>query len=86
MGGAAATLGAARILADSQPPGVEVRRRAADCQHRCCCRQLSFMHLSTSPPQVHFIIASCENMVHGKGLRPGDVLVAANGKTVEVNK
>jgi hypothetical protein len=35
--------------------------------------------------QVHFIIASCENMVHGKGLRPGDVLMAANGKTVEVN-
>jgi leucyl aminopeptidase len=36
--------------------------------------------------QVHFIIASCENMVAGKGLRPGDVLTAANGKTVEVNK
>lgn len=39
-----------------------------------------------SPTQVHFIIASCENMVAGKGLRPGDVLTAANGKTVEVNK
>lgn len=39
-----------------------------------------------TPPQVHFIIASCENMVAGKGLRPGDVLTAANGKTVEVNK
>ncbi|WIA31378.1 hypothetical protein OEZ86_002277 [Tetradesmus obliquus] len=57
MGGAAATLGAARILAATQPEGVE----------------------------VHFIIASCENMVHGKGLRPGDVLKSAHGKTVEVN-
>lgn len=37
------------------------------------------------PLQVHFIIASCENMVHGKGLRPGDVLTSAHGKTVEVN-
>jgi leucyl aminopeptidase len=36
--------------------------------------------------QVHFIIAACENMVHGKGLRPGDVLKSAHGKTVEVNK
>lgn len=57
MGGAAATLGAARILAQQQPAGVE----------------------------VHFIIASCENMVSGAGLRPGDVLTAASGKTVEVN-
>lgn len=35
--------------------------------------------------EIHFIIASCENMIHGKGLRPGDILVASNGKTVEVN-
>lgn len=39
------------------------------------------------PPEVeiHFIIASCENMIDAKGLRPGDILVASNGKTVEVN-
>jgi len=35
--------------------------------------------------EVHFIVASCENMVAGKGLRPGDVLTASNGKTIEVN-
>eukprot|EP00873_Tetraselmis_striata_P033542 jgi/Tetstr1/453806/TSEL_040757.t1 len=35
--------------------------------------------------QVHFIVASCENMVDAKGLRPGDILTASNGKTVEVN-
>jgi leucyl aminopeptidase len=57
MGGAGATLGAARILAETQPEGVE----------------------------VNFIIASCENMIDGKGMRPGDVLVSAAGKTVEVN-
>ena len=57
MGGAGATLGCARAIAEMQPDDVE----------------------------VHFIIASCENMVDGKGLRPGDILVASNGKTVEVN-
>jgi len=58
MGGAGATLGAARAIADLKPSGVE----------------------------VHFIIASCENMVDGRGLRPGDILVASNGKTVEASR
>lgn len=35
--------------------------------------------------EVHFIVAACENMVAGKGLRPGDILTASNGKTIEVN-
>ena len=34
--------------------------------------------------QIHFISASCENMIDGKGMLPGDVLTASNGKTVEV--
>ncbi|KAK9806577.1 hypothetical protein WJX73_003958 [Symbiochloris irregularis] len=39
------------------------------------------------PPGVtiHIISASCENMIDGKGMRPGDVLTAASGKTVEVD-
>lgn len=56
MGGAAATLGAAKAVSLLKPPGVA----------------------------VHFLVPACENMVDGKGLRPGDVLTAANGKTVEV--
>jgi len=47
MGGAGAVLGAARVLADSPPEGVE----------------------------VHFIVASCENMVSDAAMRPGDILV-----------
>ncbi|KAF5829786.1 peptidase M17, leucyl aminopeptidase [Dunaliella salina] len=58
MGGAGATLGAARIISALQPQG---------------------------GPEVHFLVASCENMVAGHGLRPGDVLTSASGKTVEVN-
>ncbi|NJK35456.1 MAG: leucyl aminopeptidase [Oscillatoriales cyanobacterium SM2_2_1] len=57
MGGAAATLGAARAIAQIQPPHV----------------------------QVHFIIATCENMISGRAMHPGDILTAANGKTIEVN-
>mmetsp|Transcript_3341 Transcript_3341/g.7808 ORF Transcript_3341/g.7808 Transcript_3341/m.7808 type:complete len:582 (-) Transcript_3341:141-1886(-) len=57
MGGAGAVLGAARTIAETQPPGVE----------------------------VHFIIASCENMIGSRGMRPGDILTASNGKTIEVN-
>jgi len=57
MGGAGATLGAARIVAGTEPAGV----------------------------QAHFIVASCENMIGSRGLRPGDILTASNGKTIEVN-
>jgi leucyl aminopeptidase len=41
----------------------------------------------TAPPnvQAHFIIAACENMIGSRGLRPGDILTASNGKTIEVN-
>lgn len=56
MGGAGAVFGAAQIIADLKPAGVE----------------------------IHFISASCENMIDGKGMLPGDVLTASNGKTVEV--
>ena len=34
--------------------------------------------------QIHFISASCENLIDGQGMLPGDVLTASNGKTVEV--
>ncbi|KAL0451509.1 UNVERIFIED_CONTAM: Leucine aminopeptidase 2, chloroplastic [Sesamum latifolium] len=33
---------------------------------------------------VHFIVAACENMISGTGMRPGDILTASNGKTIEV--
>jgi len=35
--------------------------------------------------EVHFIVATCENMVNGSAMRPGDILTASNGKTIEVN-
>jgi hypothetical protein len=47
--------GAARVIAETKPAGV----------------------------QAHFIVASCENMIGSRGLRPGDILTASNGKTIE---
>jgi leucyl aminopeptidase len=35
--------------------------------------------------EVHFICAATENMISGRALHPGDILTAANGKTIEVN-
>ncbi|CAA3014770.1 leucine aminopeptidase 2, chloroplastic [Olea europaea subsp. europaea] len=35
--------------------------------------------------EVHFIVAACENMISGTGMRPGDIVTASNGKKIEVN-
>ncbi|MBD2109327.1 leucyl aminopeptidase [Nodosilinea sp. FACHB-13] len=35
--------------------------------------------------EVHFISAAAENMISGRAMRPGDILTASNGKTIEVN-
>lgn len=56
MGGAAATFGAAKVIAQLKPD-----------------------------VEVHFISAITENMISGKAMRPGDILTASNGKTIEVN-
>jgi leucyl aminopeptidase len=56
MGGAAATLGAAKAIGQLKPD-----------------------------VEVHFISAVTENMISGRAMHPGDILTAANGKTIEVN-
>jgi leucyl aminopeptidase len=56
MGGAGATLGAAKAIAQLKPD-----------------------------VEVHFISAVTENMISGKAMRPGDIITASNGKTIEVN-
>jgi leucyl aminopeptidase len=56
MGGAGATLGAAKAIAQLRPD-----------------------------VEVHFISAATENMISGHAMRPGDILTASNGKTIEIN-
>ena len=57
------------------------KRQTSSCISRTTGYTLSIMLLL----QIHFISASCENMIDGKGMLPGDVLTASNGKTVEVS-
>lgn len=70
------------LLMHSTRPGDCAAWLSADGQlfklHRLklYCSRPSNLHTR----QVHFIIASCENMVDAKGCRPGDILVASNGK------
>jgi leucyl aminopeptidase len=35
--------------------------------------------------EVHVIVASCENMISGAAVHPGDIVTASNGKTIEIN-
>lgn len=36
------------------------------------------------PYEVYGILAACENMISGNAFRPGDIVTAMNGKTIEV--
>ena len=47
-----------------------------------CARAVA--ELAPAGVEVHFIIAACENMVSAEAFRPGDILTASNGKTIEV--
>ena len=35
--------------------------------------------------EVHVIVASCENMINGRAVHPGDIVRASNGRTIEIN-
>lgn len=39
---------------------------------------------SRPPVQVHVVIAACENLISETAMRPGDVVTASNGRTIEV--
>ncbi|KAM5553837.1 hypothetical protein ABKV19_025859 [Rosa sericea] len=42
--------------------------------------------IKPSGVEVHFIVAACENMISGTCMRPGDIVTASNGKTIEVRE
>ncbi|QNJ04143.1 leucyl aminopeptidase [Synechococcus sp. PROS-U-1] len=45
----------------------------------------SIAELKPSDVEVHMVVASCENMVNGSAVHPGDIVTAANGMTIEIN-
>ena len=92
MGGSAAVLGAAKALGQIKPLGVEVSHlhlnlwlcperdnMLADLLNSSYVCYLMYLHV-----QVHFVVAACENMISGTGMRPGDIVTTSNGKTIEV--
>jgi hypothetical protein len=44
----------------------------------------SIAELEPADVEVHFVVAACENMINERGMVPGDILTASNGKTIEV--
>lgn len=45
---------------------------------------LALAEIEPEGVEVHFIVAACENMISERACVPSDVLVASNGKTIEV--
>ena len=45
----------------------------------------SIAELKPAGVEVHMVVASCENMVNGSAVHPGDIVTAANGLTIEIN-
>ena len=45
----------------------------------------SIAELKPKGVEVHMIVASCENMVNGSAVHPGDIVTASNGTTIEIN-
>ncbi|MBR1753558.1 leucyl aminopeptidase [bacterium] len=50
----------------------------------CVIAVMSLLNEFKPDIEVHGIIAACENMISGKAYKPGDILTAKNGKTIEV--
>ena len=51
----------------------------------CVLGVMSILKEFNPQVEVHGIIAACENMPGGKAYKPGDILTAKNGKTIEID-
>ena len=51
----------------------------------CVLGIMSVINKFAPQVEVHGIIAACENMPDGNSYKPGDILTAKNGKTIEVD-
>jgi len=45
----------------------------------------SIAELRPKGVEVHMLVASCENMINGSAVHPGDIVTASNGTTIEIN-
>ena len=51
----------------------------------CVLGIMQALHKLQPEAEIHGIIAACENMPSGTSYKPGDILTAKNGKTIEVD-
>ncbi|MDR1168792.1 MAG: leucyl aminopeptidase [Heliobacteriaceae bacterium] len=51
----------------------------------CVLGVMSVLYKLNPQAEVHGIIAACENMPGDKAYKPGDILTAKNGKTIEID-
>ncbi|KAH8082157.1 manganese ion binding protein [Aureococcus anophagefferens] len=74
--------GAAAIAAGASSRSADEVRHGRSAATLGCAAAVA--GLGVDDVEVHFIVAACENMISQDAMRPGDVLTASNGKTIEV--
>lgn len=70
---------------DLKPPSSMLTMRDDMSGAACVLGIMSVLKDFTPDVEVHGIIAACENMASGSAYKPGDILTAKNGKTIEVD-
>jgi len=70
---------------DLKPPASMLTMKDDMAGSACVLGIMSVLHKLNPEIEVHGIIAACENMPGDKAYKPGDILIAKNGKTIEVD-
>ncbi len=70
---------------DIKPPSSMLTMRDDMSGAACVLGIMSVLKDFNPDIEVHGIIAACENMPGGNSYKPGDILTAKNGKTIEVD-
>lgn len=69
---------------DLKPPASMLTMRDDMSGAACIIAVMSLLNEFKPDVEVHGIVAACENMISGKAYKPGDIITAKNGKTIEV--
>lgn len=70
---------------DLKPPASMLTMKDDMAGAACVLGIMSVISRLHPQVEVHGIIAACENMPSGSSYKPGDILTAKNGKTIEVD-
>ena len=70
---------------DLKPPSSMLTMRDDMSGAACVLGIMSVLKDFNPDVEIHGIIAACENMASGSAYKPGDILRAKNGKTIEVD-